>query len=271
VREYPSAEARLQMGALSASGIAVGGLGEGGADAFRTTADGSVVKLRKPSGALQVSASGINAAGDIVGEASMPGKKFRAVLWRHTALDAPVLLPTPPGKSSSAHGITDDGRIVGDLDQGATPYLWNADGTGVALPTPPGLPGGVPLRIAGDWVTGLVGYLSIKGFDPDTGRRMGPGTLRPARWQLSTGTVQPLEAADVFNGSGHITADGTMTIDRFTDAALWRGGALTPLPAPPGYNHVSITSVSADGRVLAGGAVKTTGGSAEPFLWTCAR
>ncbi|MDG6107925.1 hypothetical protein Daura_34290 [Dactylosporangium aurantiacum] len=100
------------------------------------------------------------------------------MLWRHTALDAPVLLPTPAGRSSAAHGITDDGRVVGDLDQGAVPY-------------------------------------------------------------------------------------------RLSDAGLWRGGAVTPLPAPAGYDHVSVTSISADGRVVAGTATKATGGSVEPFRWDC--
>ncbi|MEV4518220.1 hypothetical protein AB0K00_55860 [Dactylosporangium sp. NPDC049525] len=267
VRQYTSGE-RFHTAALNTAGTVVGSLGK---DAFRTTDAGTVVTLPRPAGALGVSASGINAAGDIVGEASMPGKKFRAVLWRHTAPDVPVLLPTPSGTSSSADGITDDGRVVGNLDQGAVPYLWNADGTGVALPTPPGMPGGVPLEIAGDWVTGLVNYLSMKDFDPATGRRTGPGNPKPARWHLSAGTVEVLDARDVFNGSGHIAADGTMVIDRFTDAALWSGGALTPLPAPPGYGRLEITSISADGRVLGGAAIKESIGSIEPFRWDCRR
>jgi hypothetical protein len=267
VRQYTSAE-RFQTAALNSAGIAVGALGQ---DAYRTTTDGAVVTLPRPSGALRVSASGINAAGDIVGEASMPGKKFRAVLWRHTALDVPVLLPTPAGRSSSAAGITDDGRVVGNLDQGATAYLWNADGTAAALPTPPGMPGGVPLQIAGDWVAGLVNYLSLKDFDPASGRRTGAGNPKPARWQLSTGTVEPLEAADAFNGSGRITADGRLVITRFTDSAIWDGRTLTPLPAPPGYDHVQITSISADGRVLGGTALRGSGGSIEPFRWDCRR
>ncbi|WP_327011408.1 hypothetical protein OHA72_31445 [Dactylosporangium sp. NBC_01737] len=267
VREYHTGE-RFQTTALNTAGIAVGMQGD---DAYRTTADGAVVTLPRPSGALRVVAYGINAAGDIVGEAWMPGKKFRAVLWRHTALDVPVLLPTPSGKSSSASGITDDGRVIGDIDQGAIPYLWNADGTGATLPTPPGMPGGRPLQIAGDWITGMVNYLSIKDFDPVTGHRTGAGNPKPARWHLSAGTVEPLETTDVFNGSGRITADGTLVINRFTDAAFWNGGTMIPLPAPPGYERVQITSISADGRVLAGAASKNTGGSIEPFRWDCRR
>jgi hypothetical protein len=160
-------EARLQTRALNTAGTAVGSVEN---DAYRTTADGTVAVLRRPSGASRVWAYGINAAGDIVGEAAMPGKKFRAVLWRHTALDAPVLLPTPSGQSSSAHGITDDGRVLGDLDQGAV---------------------------------------------------------------------------------------------------FWDGPRLAPLPAPPGYDHVQVTSISADGRVIGGAATKNTGGSVEPFRWDC--
>ncbi|GAB3847825.1 hypothetical protein [Dactylosporangium cerinum] len=267
VRRHTTGE-RLQTWALNASGTAIGAVEN---DAYRTTADGAVVMLPRPSGATRAWAYGINATGDIVGEAAMPGKTFRAVLWRHTALDAPVLLPTPAGRSSSARGITDDGRILGDLDQGATPYLWNADGTGVALPTPPGLPGGLPIQIAGDWVTGMVNYLSVQNLDPATGRRTGPGDPKPARWQLSSGTVEILEADDVFNGSGRITADGTLVINRFTDAVFWDGARLTPLPAPPGYDHVQVTSISADGRVIGGAATKNTGGSIEPFRWDCRR
>ncbi|GAA3217907.1 hypothetical protein ACFO1B_28490 [Dactylosporangium siamense] len=267
VRRYTTG-GRLQTWALNASGTAVGAVDN---DAYRTTTDGALAMLPRPSGAARVWAYGINAAGDVVGEAAMPGKKFRAVLWRHTALDAPVLLPTPSGQSSSARGITDDGRVLGDLDQGATPYLWNADGTGSALPTPPGMPGGHPIQIAGDWVTGMVNYLSVKNFDPTTGRRAGTGDPKPARWQLSSGTVEILEAEDVFNGSGRVAADGTLVINRFTDAVFWDGTRLTPLPAPPGYDHVQVTSISADGRVIGGAATKNTGGSIEPFRWDCRR
>jgi hypothetical protein len=266
VGRYTTTE-RLQTAALSATGTAVGNQGT---DAFRTTDAGTVV-LPRPAGASRVSANGINAAGDIVGEAWMPGKRFRAVLWRHTAPDVPELLPTPPGRSSSAEGITDDGHVVGNLDQGAVPYLWNPDGTWAALPTPAGLPGGIPLQIAGDWATGMVNVLSIKNFDPVTGRRMGAGDPKPARWHLSAGTVEPFEIAEVLNGSGQVTADGTLVINRFTDAVFWNGGTLTPLPEPSGYNRVQITSISADGRVVAGAATKNTGGSIEPFRWDCRR
>lgn len=268
VREHHTGE-RLETAALNTAGTAVG---TQGSDAFRTAEDGTIVTLRRPAGALRVSAYGINAAGDIVGEASMPGKRFRAVLWRHTALDAPVLLATPSGKSSSAQGITDDGRIVGDLNQGATPYLWNADGSGTVLPTPAGLPGGLPVDIAGDWVTGIVNLLSNEEFDQATGRRLIAGNPKLARWHLSTRTVESFETTGIFPGSGRIAADGTIVVSQASGgAAFWSDGKPTPLPTPPGYERVDITSISADGKVLGGGASKSGGGSTEPFRWDCRR
>jgi hypothetical protein len=132
------------------------------------------------------------------------------------------------------------------------------------------MPGGIPVYITGDWVSGLVNYLSIKGFD-QTGRRMGAGNPRVARWHLSAGTVEPFDAERALGGSGGITTDGTVMVNRIAGTARWDGAALTPLPAPPGYDHVAITSISADGTVLAGNAVKSSGGSIEPFRWGCRR
>ncbi|MGI5184714.1 hypothetical protein ACQEVZ_51510 [Dactylosporangium sp. CA-152071] len=261
---------RLQVTAVSSAGTAVGRQG-GSPDgpAFRTTAQGTLAFLPKPSGALSVSAQGINAAGDIVGEATMPGKKFRAVLWRHSAPDVAVLLPTPSGSSSAAHDIADDGRIVGDFNQGEQPVLWNADLSTTVLPTPPGRPGGVAQRIAGDWVIGPVNFLAMNGFDAATGRRTGAGDIPPARWHLSAGTVEPLVAPDIFAGGNSVTADGTVLVNRFDGVVRWTGATVTPVPAPRGYDHAQIESVSADGRLLAGAATKSTGGSIEPFAWTC--
>ncbi|MFF5228936.1 hypothetical protein [Dactylosporangium sp. NPDC000521] len=261
---------RMQVTAMSSTGTVIGKDGES-ADgaAFRTTASGALAFLPKPSGALSVSARGINAAGDIVGEATMPGKKFRAVLWRHGAPDVAVLLPTPSGRSSAAYDIADDGRIVGDFGQGEQPVLWNADLTTTILPTPPGQPGGIAQRIAGDWAVGPVNFLVLNAFDPATGRRTGTGAVPPARWHLSAGTVEPLTAADVFAGGNSVAADGTVAVNRFDGAVLWTGTTVTPVPAPRGYDHAQIESVSADGKVLAGAATKSTGGSIEPFTWTC--
>ncbi|MET7420286.1 hypothetical protein [Dactylosporangium sp. NPDC005555] len=269
VRRYTAAQ-RIRVTAMNASGVIVGveALDE---RAFRITPDGTRLLLAKPTGAVSVTPKGVNAAGDIVGEATMPGKRFRAVLWRHTAPDTPLLLATPAGKSSAAEDITDDGRVIGHLNQGEQPYQWNPDGTTATLATPPGLPGGYPQRIAGDWVIGMVNFLVLKSFDPATGRRTGEGPVKPARWQLSTGKVEFLEATDVFAGGGSIAADGTAVINRFTDAAFWNGTTLLPLPRPSSYDRLQISSMTADGRLLIGWAAQSAGGRSDLFRWDCRR
>ncbi len=165
VREYHTGE-RIQAAALNTAGTAVGSQG---LDAFRTTQDGAIVTLRRPAGALRVSAHDINTAGDIVGEASMP--------------------------------------------------------------------------------------------DP-----------RLARWHLPAGTVESFAVTGVFPGSGRIAADGTLVVSLIAGgSAFLEDGRLTPLPTPPGYERADITSLSADGSILGGGASKVSGGSTEPFRWDCRR
>lgn len=274
VHEFTGSES-LHATAVNADGIVVGTRGDAVAarTPFRATADGGVTELRKPSGATAVRAYGINAAGDIAGEATMPGPRIRAVLWRHTALDAPVLLSTPAGRMSAARGIADDGRIVGTLDAGSTPYMWLADGTGAPLAVPAGLAGGLLTHIAGDWAGGLVDYDTVSTLDRSTGRRTPTakgGTVRLARWHLSTGDVEAFGQAEPGAYSGGITTDGMMPVNQAEGAVLWRGGTTTALPAPDRSPWMTqVYSASTDGRVLVGLADPRSGGSQAPFRWDC--
>ncbi|GAA2626107.1 hypothetical protein GCM10010399_66950 [Dactylosporangium fulvum] len=230
--------------------------------------DGAVIELPLPSGAVGAQAYGINTYGDIVGEAVLPGNKTRAVLWRHADPLHPQLLATPSGRQSTARKIGDDGRIVGTLDDGAEPYLWKADGTGVTLPTPPGQPGGIAVHITGDWADGPIDYQATTVVDPSSGRRVRTSAPHWARWNLATGTVEPVDVLDISGGAG-ITSDGRVLLNRGFGPALWSPDGMLMLPKPTGFGSVQLTGMSADGKTFVGTAMTSSSSRTELQRWDC--
>ncbi|MET7400062.1 hypothetical protein ABZS66_41920 [Dactylosporangium sp. NPDC005572] len=259
--------ANVTVGAVNASGVVVGWLQRNGHD-VPYAIQGRVRELALPSGATGARANGVNAAGDVVGEATLAGGAVRAVLWRHGSAAPAELLPTPASRRSAAYDIGDDGRVVGALDDGAAPYLWQPDGTGSALPTPPGRPGGIATRITGDWVDGPVDYLATTVADSVSGRRSGVAAPIWARWNLRTGTVEVVDLDPISGGAG-VTTTGAVLVNTGFGPVLWRPDGVTDLPRPHGFGTVQSTAVSADGAVIVGWATPSSGGSNVPFRWWC--
>jgi hypothetical protein len=243
----------------------------------------TVTELRLPAGAVSGRAYGINAAGDIVGEATFGPGNYGAVLWPGNDPLRPRLLPTPDGMTSGAHGIADDGRIVGELNDGAVAVLWPVGGTVQFLAPPPGaLPGAVARSITGDWVFGEVHYLITTVLDPQTARRVpyqdDVVSYPPVRgrWDLRTGSVEVVglggsigHVVDGDSGTASaagITRDGTVVLGDV-------GAANVNGPGRPSFLRVEgeamdPSGISADGHVLAGGAVHRPA-DPVPATWTC--
>lgn len=262
--------ARLLPSGVNGSGTIVGNVETDADYDGYVIAGGITTALGKPQGALNVRAGAINDTGDVVGDARLPGGKFRAVVWRHGKWSQPQLLPTPSGGQaggqSAAYGIGADGTIVGSVGNGAQPYVWRADGTGQVLPTPPGKPGGVVVRVAGDWASGPVNLLAGTTVRPN-GRRLPNAPLSWARWNLRTGEVRDIQTGQPSTGATALLADGTVVLNIADGAALWTDAGTTRLPVPAGYTRTQVTG-GADSGLLVGTAFDGSGRSAG-FSWAC--
>ncbi|MFI5916226.1 hypothetical protein [Dactylosporangium sp. NPDC051541] len=231
------------------------------------------VRLSPPPGALDVRAAAINDTGDVVGDARMPGNTFQAVVWRYGKWNEPQPLAIPAGIAigplaaggSSAYGIAADGRIVGSIGNGAAPFLWNADGGGHVLDVPAGKPGGIAVRIAGEWAQGTVDVLADTHVRPD-GRRVGNAEPESVRWNLRTGQVQPIEAGHPSIGAAGLLPDGTVVVHVQNYAVLWTDRGVTRLPMPKGSTHIQITGAANDGTVV---GFVTEGEPAGAYRWNC--
>ncbi|GAA3286372.1 hypothetical protein Dvina_22745 [Dactylosporangium vinaceum] len=187
----------------------------------------------------------MNSAGDVVGYVKVGGVA-RAVRWPYRDPGRPVLLATPADRSSTALAIGEDGTVGGFLADhldAKVPYVWRADGTGLALTLPPDVPSGAVQGVAGDWAA-------------DYGRDL--------RWRLAEpGRSEPLGAG----GAGHaIAADGTVV----TGQEVLDGHGQVALLPPDGYDRFALSGISADGRVVTGVAI--TGDAPAvglPLQWVC--
>nr|BFE57849.1 hypothetical protein GCM10020063_023750 [Dactylosporangium thailandense] len=256
---------RINVAGVNGSGTVVGNV-ENDSDADGYVIDGgTTVALGRPKGALNVRAQAVNDTGDVVGDARMPGKTFRAVVWRHGQWSRPQLLATPNGEQSSAYGIAADGRIVGSVGATPQPYLWSPDGTARPLPPPTGKPGGMAVDIVGDWAAGPVNYVASSVPQPN-GRRAARPPLTWARWNLRTGEVVPIEESPLTVGTAGLLADGTVVLTDTQTVTLWTDADATPVPAPEGFGRWQITGASEHGTLV---GIAIDGDQRAAFRWAC--
>ncbi|MFB9444659.1 hypothetical protein Dvina_22775 [Dactylosporangium vinaceum] len=260
----------LMPSGINGSGVIVGNVtSTADMDGYVVENDTST-RLGLPAGALNVRAGAINDAGDVVGDARMPGNRFRAVVWRYHQWSQPQLLATPSGGvaggQSAAYGIAADGRIVGNVGNGATPYLWKPDGTGAPLPVPAGKPGGNAARIVGDWADGAVNYTAATVTLP-SGRRVGRGEPTWVRWNLRTGEVKVVEAGHPFMGAAGLLPDGRVVVNLHDHAAVWSDAGVTRLSLPEGSTQVEIAGAAGDGTIV--GYAVGDGDARAAYRWNC--
>jgi hypothetical protein len=185
--------------------------------------DGQVHRLPVPSGHAAALPVAINERGDIMGVAGLapmggPGSG-PIVVWPAGDWDHPQV--RAEGQIVVPQHIAADGTVVGklydsqpDLDQGLPArgaYAWTADGQRRPLPMPAGWSVYTVSSLRGDVLIGTV-YTSPP-------RTKG---VRPARWNLRTGTVDILENYDAWG------TDGTTTGWRLIQATVHRD----PFAAP---------------------------------------
>jgi hypothetical protein len=233
--------------------------------------DGQVATLPTLNGRPS-SVSGINERGDIAGIVYGADDVTTAVVWpadkpgtvRALTAPGPTGVLGPPG-STGAVAIAADGTVLGyaPVSGNSTitqPYLWQPDGTGRALPAPPGVKISRARAVAGDWAVGV-------GLEtPDR-------SVPAARWNLRDGRVEQLPSVS----PSSVTVDGVvigMTAEPGPDRP-WMGaarvdanGTVTALPHIDAKRNTGLAlAATADGRVIVGG--EDSDRSAVPVRWDC--
>ncbi|GIH19597.1 hypothetical protein [Rugosimonospora africana] len=256
----PNGADAAQINAVNVHGAVVGMASHGPHGMFAFVyRNGTTTALAKLPGYTLSSADGINATGDIVGNAFNDQGDEIPVIWPAAAPGTVHRLGTAAG---TPYAIADDGTIVGSRGDGDAPWVWNAsNGTAAGLPltTPADQPKGQALAVRGDWAAGWVG-------------EAGGGHLTSARWNLRTGAVQLFPGlfsgpprgvnarGDLVTGPGEASSGNT---------AVRGGTALLLAVGPYRADIASASWISDDGTTLIG-TVKD-GNTDTPVRWHCPR
>ncbi|AVT30021.1 hypothetical protein C6361_11530 [Plantactinospora sp. BC1] len=257
LRQIP-VEADAMARDVNDSGTVVGdGPGPDGKSAPWAYVDGKLVWLPIPPGFTSGTAHGINARGDVVG--SLGGEPDRAVVWRDTSTSPRADLLSAPEAGAYAIGISDSGVVIGGLfDAGrsgsATPYRWDADGQGAALPLPAGVDRGSVRGIRGNWAHGTAA--KSNGVPA-----LGTGPPMPVLWDLEKGTATIVDGGMVIPGAGN--ARGQLLLHR-DGIVLLRDpdGTQRKLPGEEGWRY-GASALDDSGDRIAGS------GGARPVHWNC--
>ncbi|WP_300556943.1 hypothetical protein [Maricaulis sp.] len=231
--------------------------------------------LPMPTGVAGMSADALAADGQIIfgSLSSGPNEETAPYVWRegvgHQALEMPdgynyshIRDATPAGDYAvgNVYALTPDGNLVG------FPVRWTLQGEPQAL---------LPARSAIE--QDAAAAVSADGELIAGTRLAGDGRVRPFLWRANEGVVDlPLPAGIEINAFGalagidgiramsgdgrvivgHGTAAGEGAHDARQRALVWRDGAFIGAALPSGYVGAQITAVSANGRFMAGVAVR---------------
>ncbi|MEJ3745348.1 hypothetical protein WEI85_18900 [Actinomycetes bacterium KLBMP 9797] len=233
-------------------------------------ANGTVTELPIPTGWTGAEANAVNARGDVAGTLFGPDRAA-AVVWRNTGSTTRAEILDAPQARAMAWGISDEGIVVGTLDDGRQPqpYRWDAHGKGQRLTTPAGYTGGAARGVRGDWAYGY----AYRSTGTPTGTPPSRGTYRQqpqedadtaGLWNLRTGQFVAVaadgEVEDVSSG-------GATVVNRAGGGALLRGpdGVIRELPGLSTTDTTAAYARSDDGTRAAGVSAHT------PVRWTCPR
>ncbi|MFE9918079.1 hypothetical protein ACFYPG_23250 [Micromonospora sp. NPDC005553] len=238
--------------AVNTRGYVVGTNGDGTGWLYR---DGKLRFLATPPGYDAVLVHAVNGRGDIVGTARRSDDSYQAVLWSTDHPQKHRLVGQP---GSSATGITEDGTIVGTVDD--RPYRWTPQGVGATLAVPDGYPRASVESAQGEWAIGMV----------PGDQRSGAVQMLPVRWNLATGAVSllPFPGASGIAGSGEVlVADGAPLL-------VAPDGTSRRLPGRPEVRATEAGTYTAEG--ISGDGLTVVGAVYEneayrPLVWRCTR
>jgi len=248
----------VMVGGVNARGVVVGSTAPTASSVHAWVyRNGKVTVLPAPRGHARVMAKAVNTAGDIAGLAFDDSDNYVAVVWPANAPGTVKVLTAPPGRyGAAAYGIGDDGTVVGDLEDGGHPFVWDGAGRGRVAAERPGRPGGRIFAISGDWAVGWV--------SGDTG----PNPVA-ARWNLRTGTMTTF---DLTGTARAVAADGTFLASEVPSSntlLVGPDGTVRQLPNLASPGMIDAVAISADGKTLAG-QIRYGGSQPDvPVVWHC--
>ncbi|MFG1674428.1 hypothetical protein [Micromonospora sp. NPDC049282] len=242
--------------------------------------DGKVSRL---PGVRRGSAYAINNAGAIVGDDSGDA----ALVWP-SATTEPIRLPLPAGASrATARDIDEDGTVVGTMTVGGrstpsaagiaptVPYVWLPDGTHRQLPMPTidGVQAATAsvTSVRNGWAIGVAGRDTKTLGSGSPGGADRAAATRAVRWHIQTGEVRVFD--ELRFGAEATNAHGWQVgTDRQGRAVFRTDAATVVLPdladPPPGGLSTIATTLSDDGRTIAGQSDDSTG-KLQAIVWRC--
>jgi hypothetical protein len=253
--------------AVNAHGMVAGLSTRNGVTSGWLLHDGRFVELHAPAGATNVFLHGMNANGDVVGEAEFADGRSVAAVWWFGSTKATMLSGTGAG---GAFAIDDEGTAYGTLGDGDQPIFWPKGQAAQRLADPDGGPGGKIFSVAGHWAIG------VGSADPNGSARwvVWNLTTRSSRWTASLGLaeVYGVNAQGWLAGTTETVGSG-----KPQRPAVRRNGTTQLLPALSDDQFKGIADgVSADGHTVTGvlerGIVDPTRGATAPparVIWHC--
>jgi hypothetical protein len=238
---------------VNAGGVVVGTNSDGTGWVYR---DGTLRFLATPPGYDAVLVHAVNGRGDIAGTAWGAGDSHHAVLWSADRPQEYRLLGQP---GSAATGITEDGTVVGAMDQ--LPYRWTPQGTGAALPLPDGYRHASVDSAHGEWAIGMVPGVQLQG---------GAVQMLPVRWNLTTLAV----SLPPFLGASGIAGNGDLLTGDGAPLVVAADGTSRRLPGRPEVRATeagtyTANGISDDGLTVVGAVYENQ--LYRPLVWRCRR
>ena len=256
----------LHVTAVNRAGVVVG-WGEDPSEPYISAfavENGELTLLGEPKGGGHTWATGVSAAGTIVGFMYRPWPSLRSdpVTWSISDPRRLHAIRLPHGDQGTAEGISPRGEIVGrDLgdDPSSSPehssFVLDDRGLHVLMPADANATSTLPVAVANGVA---VGYVHVDD---------GSDQKAMVRWNLRSG--QPtLVAVGVFDAHG-VNARGDIVGEPsdLQSAALVRGDTVTALPAAVVGGRSTARTVSNVGVVA--GSAEIEGEHFEPVRWTC--